>query len=307
LRLCRGRSIDAPRTRSIVDNLAHPIPYQGSKRLLADAILGTVAQRRFRRLYEPFAGSAAITLAAASRNLADAYVISDLLEPLTHVWREILTAPDELTARYAAIWRTQLTGDDNYNAVRAAFNRCGGAAELLYLFARCVKNAPRFNRNGVFNQSADLRRKGMNPVKMGSQIAGAHRLLTGRTEVLCGDFNEVLTHAGPRDLVYMDPPYEGTSTGMDRRYYRQLERDRLIRTLFALNERDVPYVLSYDGRHGEKTYGEPLPQALRLRHIELRAGRSSQATLIGRRIITVESLYLSPNLSGAHQGSASAL
>ncbi|MGH9580536.1 MAG: DNA adenine methylase, partial [Terriglobales bacterium] len=60
----------------------HPIPYQGSKRLLAPAILSFIPKNRFRRLIEPFAGSAAITLAAAQNRMFKEYVIADLLKPL---------------------------------------------------------------------------------------------------------------------------------------------------------------------------------------------------------------------------------
>ena len=45
-------------------NLPHPIPYQGSKRLLAGSILGVLVGRRVRRLYEPFAGSGTTIIAA---------------------------------------------------------------------------------------------------------------------------------------------------------------------------------------------------------------------------------------------------
>jgi DNA adenine methylase len=55
-------------------------------------------------------------------------------------------------------------------------------------------------------------------------------------------------------------------------------------------------LLSYDGRTGRKTYGEPLPAWLDLSRVELCAGRSSQATLHGKRAMTYESLYLSPAL-----------
>ena len=55
-------------------------------------------------------------------------------------------------------------------------------------------------------------------------------------------------------------------------------------------------VVSYDGKTGEKTHGEPLPSELRLRHLSIHAGRSSQSTLLGRDCHTVESLYLSPAL-----------
>ncbi len=54
--------------------------------------------------------------------------------------------------------------------------------------------------------------------------------------------------------------------------------------------------VSYDGRTGAKIFGDPLPTALNLKHLEVYAGRSTQATLLGRADVTYESLYLSPAL-----------
>lgn len=56
------------------------------------------------------------------------------------------------------------------------------------------------------------------------------------------------------------------------------------------------YAVSYDGHKGGKSYGVMLPSSLRLRHIEIDAGRSSQSTLLGEQHTTYESLYLSPAL-----------
>lgn len=95
----------------------------------------------------------------------------------------------------------------------------------------------------------------------------------------------------------MDPPYEGTTTGSDKRYYQGMSRERLIHVLADLNRRRVPFLLSYDGRCGEKTYGVELPDSLRLTRLELMAGRSSQSTLSGRKELTIESLYVSENLA----------
>lgn len=102
--------------------------------------------------------------------------------------------------------------------------------------------------------------------------------------------------AGPGDLVYLDPPYQGTSGGRDERYAATLDRDRFVTYLADLRSRRVPFVVSFDGRTGDKPHGEPLPRDLGLRHVELDAGRSSQSTLLGRAERTVESLYLSPDL-----------
>src|SRR5713226_4067184 len=89
---------------------------------------------------------------------------------------------------------------------------------------------------------------------------------------------------------------EGTTSGAHKRYYKGVDRGRLIAILHDLNQRGVPYLLSYDGRCGDRTYGPALPEELHLTRLKLVAGRSSQSTLSGHSEITVESLYVSRNL-----------
>lgn len=275
----------------------HPIPYQGSKRQLALAIISFVPAGRFNRLIEPFAGSAAITIAAAAMGLCPRFLIADLLAPLVELWRQILMEPEALASRYRALWHSQLRNPrTRFDEIREDFNRDREAAKLLYLLVRCVKNSVRFNPSGAFNQSPDNRRLGMKPDSMEAQIKGAHNLLAGRCDLLCADFRETLQLATPRDLVYLDPPYQGTSSGRDRRYFKGVERETLIDTLDNLNRRGVQFLLSYDGRCGEKAYGKPLPNWLGARRVLLDAGRSSQATLNGKNLKTLESLYISKGL-----------
>lgn len=278
----------------------HPIPYQGSKRLLAPAILSFIPPQRFRRLVEPFAGSAAVTLAAAQKNLFREYVIADVLKPLTDIWRAILTEPAKLSAAYRELWESQSLGDPigRFNAIRDQFNHDHDPAKLLFLLARCVKNAVRFSSAGQFNQSADRRRRGTRPATMAKEIQGAHKLLSGRCEVLCGDFRTVLSSATETDLIYMDPPYQGTSEGKDRRYIKSVERSSMVKLLEVLDARRIEYLLSYDGYCGGKTYGQPLPSHLNSLRVLLEVGRSSQATLNGKDHVTVESIYLSSGLAG---------
>jgi DNA adenine methylase len=277
----------------------HPIPYQGSKRRLAAAILAH-APNRVRRLIEPFAGSAAVSLAAAARDLAARYWIADRLGPLAELWRAILDHPSATADAYERLWTAQHPDPAaHYRAVRARFNRTGDPVALLYLLARCVKSAVRFNGAGEFNQGADHRRAGMRPPRMRGQIERASRLLAGRTEVTAADYAELLADASPGDLVYLDPPYQGVSRRRDPRYVAPLDRDRLVGELDRLNRRRVPFLVSFDGATGDRTYGPPLPRELGLRRVLLPAGRSSQATLAGRVAETVESLYLSRTLARA--------
>lgn len=274
----------------------HPIPYQGSKRKLADTIF-KYAPEFVETLYEPFAGSAAISIFAAHNSKASKFVIGDSFPELMGLWDFIINDPQKIIAGYNAVWLGQQNGDPNYfNKVRSEFNEDRDPIKLLYLIARCVKNAVRFNSKGDFTQSSDKRRLGTNPNKMEKSIMEVHMLLKDKTELFVGDYFDCIEKATEKDLVYMDPPYQGTTYGNDKRYFDQLEKEHLYETLTELNRRNVPFLLSYDGYCGEKAYGEELPSSIRTKRVLLNAGRSSQATLSGKNSVTFESLYISENL-----------
>jgi DNA adenine methylase len=277
--------------------LPHPIPYQGSKRNLAP-LINRYLPRHIDTWYEPFAGSAAMTLWAANKNLAKTYVIADSLAPIADLWKAIIDHPKQTADKYENIWNGQQQSDLGYfNIIRERYKNSRDPVDLLYLICRCVKNAVRFNRHGVFTQSVDKRRFGMQPQKMRASIVGASGLLRGRTEVRVGDWLQTVSDAQEEDFVYMDPPYLGTSVGRDKRYAEQMESERLIGGLKSLLDRDIRFGLSYDGMTGTKEYGPPLPDYLGMTRLLLHAGRSSQATLLGQKAETIESLYLSPGLA----------
>lgn len=279
-----------------MSKIPHVIPYQGSKRKIAEAILSHV-DFAVDTLYEPFVGSGAITLASAAKGLARSYVVSDKLTPLSELWEMIVSSPDALIREYERIWNEQLDDPaEHFKKIRDEFNKTKSAPALLYLIARCVKNAIRFNANGDFNQGADHRRLGTKPDKLRREVELMSKLLRGKILVRSGDFREAIATAGPNDLVYMDPPWQGTSGKRDPRYAFLLDIDDLVEELGSLNNRNVPYLLSFDGSCGDKSYGTELPNDLGLKRVGIDAGRSSQATLLGRDDRTIESLYLSPAL-----------
>ncbi|MBL8793247.1 MAG: DNA adenine methylase [Planctomycetia bacterium] len=277
-------------------DIPHPFPYQGSKRKLAARILAYLPARA-ERLVEPFAGSAAVTLAAARQQRARRFLLNDLHAPLTRLWHAILHAPEPLADDYEALW-TQQQGQERafFDRVRDDFNRSQEPHCLLYLLARCVKAAVRYNASGEFNNSPDNRRLGMRPAAMRRNLLATASLLHDNTEVQCRDYREVLAEARPGDVVYLDPPYQGVTESANHRYCQGLRRDDFAAALDDLNRRGIPFLVSYDGRTGDKVHGQPLPAELKLHRIELPVGRSSQATLLGKDEATVESLYLSASI-----------
>src|SRR5687767_9805994 len=138
----------------------HPIPYQGSKRKLASVILATFPLQ-VDRLIEPFAGSAAVALAAIYHGKAQHVLLNDLNAPLMRLWQAIIEEPEQLAAAYQQLWQAQQGQEKTfYSQIRDRFNQTQHPADFLYLLARCVKAAVRYNTNGQFNQSPDHRRKG---------------------------------------------------------------------------------------------------------------------------------------------------
>lgn len=276
--------------------IPQPIQYQGSKRLLAPFILRYLPEGTG-RLIEPFSGTGAPSLAAVARGLVKKVWLNDLNRPLIELLRLIVQSPEVTADFYRNLWQEQ-HGDtlEHYYRTREDFNRSRDPRVFLYLLARCVKGAVRYNSEGLFNQSPDKRRHGTRPDKMRENIAAVSALLRGCARFTHLDYREVLNQSEKGDVVYMDPPYQGVCGERDSRYFAGITFASYVDALAELNDREIAYLVSYDGRRGGKQFGQQLPDNLQLTLIELDAGRSSQSTLLGRDEITVESLYLSPAL-----------
>ena len=271
-----------------------PFQYQGSKRRIAHKILCYLPQNKHLTLVEPFAGSAAVSIAASNSGIMGHYWLNDLNRPLIDLWKEIIYNPSELAHSYEAIWNEQLDNPRHYyDEVRTRFNSTGLPADLLYLLSRAVKGAVRYNSNGEFNQSPDNRRLGTRPRAMTQRLMAVSTLLRGKTSLTSLDYRELIESWDPKQFWYLDPPYEGVSSQRDSRYAGSVTRDDFEVFLSELLHRSIPFILSYDGKTGDRSYGTPLPECLGLTALSVDAGPSASSTLLGRSERTLESLYIS--------------
>ena len=145
----------------------HIVQYQGSKRKLAPQILEYMP-KKFNRLIEPFSGMAAITIATATEEKANSYIVNDINTSLISLLKEAIENPMRLYNNYKDVWEGQLAFGDNHTQhfydIREKFNNGNQTPEnFLYLLARCVKGSVRYGSNGNFNQSPDKRRHGTKP------------------------------------------------------------------------------------------------------------------------------------------------
>lgn len=289
----RGDTMKAP----------HLVQYQGSKRIIAPEII-KYFPARIDRLVEPFSGTCALSILAAVENKCDKFWVNDINEPLIKMMEECIDFPQKLVDEYSKIWEGQFENNQNnvdyFYKVRDEFN-CGmkDSARMLFLLSRIVKGAVRYNVRGELNQSCDKRRYGTKPQTIANNAYKISKLLKGKIHFSSGDYKEILAAAKPGDLVYMDPPYQGTSNkdnSRDNRYIQGVDFEEFVEELMKLNERRIDFIVSYDGMTGDKVIGKKLPQKLSLNHIYINAGLSAQATLNGTKEITYESLYTSRNL-----------
>ena len=277
----------------------HIIQYQGSKRLLAPRILQYMPDR-FKRLVEPFSGMAAVSLAVAQKKNVEEFWINDINESVVNIIEQAVQDPEKLAADYEAIWREQFAEADttkHYYLIREKFNQGDfSAANMLYLLARCVKGSVRYSSTGQFNQSPDKRRNGTKPETVKKNLLAVSSLLKGRVKFTHLDYRDIFAKASPGDIFYLDPPYQGTSNVRDNRYLSGVALEEFADALQILNDKGVDFLVSYDGACGHKVYGEDLPQELGCHKMLLNAGRSTQATLLGRKDFTYEALYISRGL-----------
>jgi DNA adenine methylase len=276
--------------------MPHLVQYQGSKRNLASEILNFMPNT-FERLIEPFAGSSAITIACASENRTEQFLINDLNKPLIDLLKLVIEDPEYTSKKYRKIWTDQKhDSTEHYYQIRDEFNLTKDPIYFLYLLARCVKGAVRYNTEGLFNQSPDKRRKGTSPLQMEKNIYNISSLLKGKIAYYSLDYKDIFNMALPGDIIYMDPPYQGVCGERDSRYFSGIEHEEFVEELKKLINRGISFLVSYDGKCGNKIYGNKIPVKTGIKHIELNAGRSSQSTLLGKNEITYESLYISSDL-----------
>lgn len=257
--------------------------------------------QRFNRLIEPFSGMASISIATAFTNKSKNFFINDINKPLILLLKEAIEYPDRLIQAYENIWKDQFTFSknhtDHFYFIREKFNDGDIAPEImLYLLARCVKGSVRYGKNGKFNQSPDNRRHGTHPKNMSQNIFSISSLLKGKTYFSYVNYKEIFSMAQRGDVVYLDPPYQGVCSNKDSRYFSPIDFDEFCNTLDELNNNNIDFILSYDGVCGDKSYGKELPPYLECKKFFLNAGISSQQTLLGNKMTTYESLYISKNL-----------
>lgn len=260
------------------------IKWSGSKRSQAREIIAHFP-KNIDTYYEPFLGGGSI-LGNLAPNRA---VCGDVCEPLIELWNTVKQNPKVVADEYSRRWKTlQDKGHLYYYDVRDSFNQKKSPHDLLFLTRTCVNGLIRFNKQGEFNNSFHISRRGMASDRLNRIIHQWSTIIKGYRFVH-SSYSESTKKAVKGDFVYLDPPYFHTKG----RYFGTIVYDDFLKYLNDLNERGIKFALSFDGHRGDKSYIVELPKKVYKRHVLLKSGNSTFNKVQNKKVESVlESLYL---------------
>lgn len=192
------------------------------------------------RLVEPFAGSCAVMMATDYPH----YLVADINPDLVNMYQQIKEDPEFFILIAAGLFKQN--SEDDFRRIRWQFNigkssgKVWRAAAFLYLNRHCYRGLCRYNKSGGFNVPYGNYKK---PYFPETEIwAFFHK--AQRATIICASYDETLAMLQVDDVVYCDPPYDGTFTDYHSTGFGDDEQYHLASVLVRRASEGHPVVVS---------------------------------------------------------------
>ncbi|EAB4114056.1 DNA adenine methylase [Salmonella enterica] len=191
------------------------------------------------RLVEPFAGSCAVMMATDYPH----YLVADINPDLIDLYRAIATDASAFIERAKHLFKI-FNSEDGYYDSRDSFNYDRDpewrAPLFLFLNRHCYRGLCRYNKKGEFNAPYGNYK---NPYFPESEIrAFAEKAI--RATFICASYDETLALLKTGDVVYCDPPYDGTFTGYHTAGFTEDDQYHLASILERRSSEGHPVIVS---------------------------------------------------------------
>ncbi|HBX8125276.1 TPA: DNA adenine methylase [Klebsiella pneumoniae] len=193
------------------------------------------------RLVEPFAGSCAVMMATDYPH----YLVADINADLINLYQKVAQHTEELIA-CALVFFSEDNNAESYYQHRLRFNTdttltaLERAALFLYLNRHCYRGLCRYNLSGQFNVPFGNYKKPYFPRAEILTFAEKAR----RATFICASYEETLAMLQAGDVVYCDPPYDGTFTAYHTAGFDEDDQYLLASTLERRGAEGHPVVVS---------------------------------------------------------------
>ncbi|MCV2511835.1 DNA adenine methylase [Leclercia pneumoniae] len=193
------------------------------------------------RLVEPFAGSCAVMMATDYPH----YLVADINPDLISLYSVIKNESELLITIAKGLFDKNNTAEDYYG-IRKEFN-CDRhwpaewrAAMFLYLNRHCYRGLCRYNLSGHFNVPYGNYK---NPYFPENEIR-AFAEKAQRATFICASYDETLAMLQAGDVVYCDPPYDGTFSGYHTAGFSDDDQYDLASILVRRSSEGHPIIVS---------------------------------------------------------------
>ena len=300
------------------------IKWSGSKRKQAPQIVDTFP-RVIDTYFEPFVGGASVLHEVLNRVYegdmeVKKFICSDLNKDLISIWDKFQNNPNELFDYYCKQRETlfKYSGLNSYDDkidkehIKAAsvfyyeerdrFNHMEKdnperGCLFFWITKTCFNGLIRYNPKGYFNVPFHV------GGGLGQSPENLEKVMEAWTEVMKDQkiffLNESyecsFAEATNKDIIYMDPPY----ANFEGMYFLSgFDSNKFFKLIDNLNERNIKWFLSYDGKTGDDDRTEQIPVKYS-NHIYINSGASNFKKLKSKSVgtnpydIVYDSLYIS--------------
>ncbi|MCT2387315.1 Dam family site-specific DNA-(adenine-N6)-methyltransferase [Erwinia pyrifoliae] len=231
------------------------------------------------RLVEPFAGSCAVMM----NTDYPAYLVADINADLINLYVQIKEHENEFLSLAAQVFAQNKT-EERYFAIRAEFNNEPALSVLyravyfLYLNRHGYRGVCRYNLGGGFNVAFEKISKPYFPEKEVSAFAAKSH----RATFVCAGFADTLALVRHGDVIYIDPPYDGTFSKYHTQGFGRSEHIKLAAAVQQLHSLGYPVVVSNsDTQFTREAYtGFEINSITTFRSIGVAAGTGKKAAEI---------------------------
>ena len=192
------------------------------------------------RLVEPFAGSCAVMMATDYPY----YLVADINPDLINLYQVIKEDVNSFIHLVERIF-SKFTTEEDYYKCRQFFNTVPlepieKAAYFLFLNRHCYRGLCRYDQRGLFNVPYGNYKKPYLPV---DEIrAFAEKAV--RATFICASYDETLAMLQAGDVVYCDPPYDGTFSGYHTAGFSDDDQYDLASILVRRSSEGHPIIVS---------------------------------------------------------------
>ena len=249
----------------------------GNKQRFAPLIVSAMPTS-FNDYYEPFLGSGAVLAELKSSSNTGLFPTfneahaADILPFLVDIFNMTRDNPDALACYYKdTITRYYDDPAATYNEVRDRFNEDHNPLDFCILSRTCYSGVIRFRKKDGFMSTPKGAHKPISPETFRSRVSLWSSLIQD-VDFQVASFEETMSHAGPGDLVYCDPPYTNSQTII---YGAQgFDITRLWSAIESCVERGAYVMLSINGSRKNSDVAPVIPAGLFKREYAVDCGIS---------------------------------